>query len=60
MIGIFFCDVCSLEFHSHSVDDNAVCPSCREDVLPHDEYDYEPDFLDPIDVPYVEDDADYN
>lgn len=34
MNGDFFCDVCSAWFFVESDDDQAVCPHCRENVLP--------------------------
>ena len=33
MRGIYFCDVCSIEFPVDTNDAGAVCPSCGEDVI---------------------------
>lgn len=66
MRGLYFCDVCSIEFPVDTNDACAVCPSCNEDVLavndgfaePVDLY--EPDTLDPSEIAFSPDEASFD
>jgi len=38
--GEFFCDVCQEPFTARTMDDEAVCPFCGENILPEPEEQY--------------------
>ena len=40
VFGEFFCDVCHAPFSARTMDDEAVCPSCGENILPEPEEQY--------------------
>ena len=44
MRGLYFCDICSIEFPVDTNDAGAVCPSCGEDVIEVND-----GFINPID-----------